>query len=141
MGNSLPSPTSQSKSKRVLIVGFSYAGRTLASSLWDHFDVTVIDEKDYFEHIFSNVKYAVDPKMPELHLTPFEQETRQYPKMKFVRATLRKVNTNNTVNVDINGVIQVMEFDILVLCTGALYGMPIKDRNAITIAERFKSAE
>jgi NADH dehydrogenase FAD-containing subunit len=37
--------------KKVVIVGASFAGLTLAEKLWDKFNVILIDKNEYFEYI------------------------------------------------------------------------------------------
>lgn len=41
-------------------MGFSYAGFMLASEIWDHTRVTVIDKREYFELVTVSMKAAVD---------------------------------------------------------------------------------
>lgn len=45
--------------KRVIIVGCSFAGLTLAEQLWDSHDVTIIDKNDYFEYICTGTRSFV----------------------------------------------------------------------------------
>ena len=59
MGNSLKTTKFD---KHVIIVGFSYAGYQALTSIWDNFRVTVIDQRDYFEHVPTNIKCSVDPE-------------------------------------------------------------------------------
>lgn len=74
MGNSVPGPSTTHKSKRVVIVGFSFAGLALAQSLWDHFTVTVIDAHDYWENISPSVKLTVDPEYADEIMAPFKDQ-------------------------------------------------------------------
>lgn len=44
MGNGALAPINdKSKRKTLVIVGFSYAGFTLAQQVWDYYNVTVVD--------------------------------------------------------------------------------------------------
>ena len=50
------------KAKHVIIVGASYAGFEIASKLWDHLTVTIIDMNDYMEHSCFSFKAVVEPE-------------------------------------------------------------------------------
>jgi hypothetical protein len=43
MGNKLPLAIPADKKQHLVIVGFSYAGFTLAELLWDTYKITIID--------------------------------------------------------------------------------------------------
>jgi hypothetical protein len=73
MGNSLPASVDPKNRKKLIIVGFSYAGFNLAQQLWDHYDVTVIDQNAYFEHICANVKVGVDPEFSDKILHGYDK--------------------------------------------------------------------
>jgi NADH dehydrogenase FAD-containing subunit len=49
------------KNKHVIIVGASFAGFEIASKLWDHLTITMIDMNDYMEHICYSFKTLVEP--------------------------------------------------------------------------------
>ena len=46
--------------KKVLIIGCSFAGLTVAQQLWDTHQVTIIDKNDYFEYICTCTRSFVD---------------------------------------------------------------------------------
>lgn len=46
--------------KKVIIIGASFAGLSVAEHLWDHFDVMIVDRKDYFEYVCTNTRSFVD---------------------------------------------------------------------------------
>lgn len=46
--------------KKVVIVGASFAGLTLAEKLWDSFDVLLIDKSNFFEYICTNPRSLVE---------------------------------------------------------------------------------
>lgn len=45
--------------KKVVIVGASFAGLSLAEKLWDHFDVLLVDKSDFFEFVCANPRTLV----------------------------------------------------------------------------------
>ena len=124
----------------MLIVGFSYAGFNLAQNLWDDFDVTVIDQNQYFEHIFTNIKSSVDPAFPDRILHSFDKMAQVYPKLTFKQAKLVQVNLDDSVFVEMkDGKREKLTYDVLVLCTGFSYDKPVKDSCALSMADRKKT--
>ena len=77
MGNSAPQ-AGAFKSKTVVIVGFSYAGFNIAVSLWDHFNVIVIDQNDYMEHIHTNLKCSIEKNWSDELLHSFDVMQKAY---------------------------------------------------------------
>ena len=71
------------KKKRVVIVGFSYAGFMIASSIWDHVSVTVIDKREYFEVITASVKGAVDHPLLDDMFAMNDKTAAAYQKLAF----------------------------------------------------------
>ena len=59
MGVMCSGSTSKSD-KKVIIVGASFAGLTVAEYLWDYFDVLIIDKKEHFEYTCTNTRSFVD---------------------------------------------------------------------------------
>ena len=51
MGNNASASSQLRQKKQVIIVGGSYAGFEVASKIWDHLNVTIIDSNNYMEHI------------------------------------------------------------------------------------------
>jgi NADH dehydrogenase FAD-containing subunit len=45
--------------KKVVIIGASFAGLTLAEKLWDKFNVILIDKNEYFEYVCTNPRALV----------------------------------------------------------------------------------
>ncbi len=85
MGNgAVAAINDKSKRKALVIVGFSYAGFTLAQQVWDYYNVTVVDQNQYFEHICANIKTAVDPEFVDRILHPFDKMAQAYPKITFM---------------------------------------------------------
>ena len=97
MGNSQP-PINTFKNKHVVIVGLSYAGFAIAEKLWDHFNVTCIDQNDYFEHICTSFKCSIDDKYHQEVLYSYDNMVKAYNnKFQFRQAKLVQVNQNDSV--------------------------------------------
>lgn len=54
--------SSDTSKKKVVIIGGSFAGRRARRLLKPHFEVTLIDEKEYFEFTPSTLRCMVEPK-------------------------------------------------------------------------------
>ena len=64
----------QNKSdKRVVIVGASYAGFTLAEYFWNDYRVILIDKKDHWEYVASTLKSSIDPTWHTKNLIKFSE--------------------------------------------------------------------
>ena len=68
--------------KTVFIVGASFAGFTLAEQLWNDFNVTLIDKKDHFEYLPTNIKCSVDATWAD-HLMVSLQDSKKAFNNKF----------------------------------------------------------
>lgn len=102
--------------------------------------MTVIDQNDYFEHIFTNIKSSVDADFPEKVLHSFDKIAKAYPKLNFKQGKLVNVNRDDTIVIETHtGLRSVVDFDVLVLCTGFSYNSPIKSESALTLNDRKKS--
>ena len=51
-------------------MGGSFAGLEIASKLWDHLRVTIIDANDYMEHICYGYKSLVEANIAQRTLSP-----------------------------------------------------------------------
>lgn len=101
--------------KRVVVVGGGFAGSFIAKQLAKHsdlFDLTLVDIKEFFEHIPAVtreiVSYAVnDGNMEsEIPATVLEHNTYLYPKGKLVVGEVIDVSTSEvTVNVTKKGLV------------------------------------
>lgn len=70
MGSMCGSKVLPQYDKKVVIVGASFAGLSVAEKLWDQFDVTIVDKNDYFEYICTNTRSIVeDEHMDEITLS------------------------------------------------------------------------
>ena len=137
MGNGpLAAINDKSKRKTLVIVGFSYAGFTIAQQVWDYYNVTVVDQNQYFEHLCANIKTTVDPEFVDRVLHPYDKMVQAYPKLTFLQAKLKQVTNSNMIVVEKDGADIKVNFDVLVLCTGFSYDQPVKGEASLTLADR-----
>jgi len=110
--------------KKVVILGGGFAGAYAARHLQNHFDVTLVDTKDYFEFTPSVLRVLVEPE----HSVTIEVAHRDYlPKCEVVMGTVTAVKENEVVVEDKKR----FYFDYLVICTGSHYRSHIKEDNLI----------
>ena len=71
--------------KHIVIVGFSYAGFTVGELLWNNFEVTLIDKKDFFDHFALGIYGVVEERLIDYTLYPIDTiQTGYNNKFKFV---------------------------------------------------------
>ena len=111
--------------------------------LGSQFKVTLVDRKDYFEHTTINLKCCVDKSHIDNVLFSYASILKAYNHMfGYIQGTLETVNLNNTIKIKKpNGHMQIVKFDILILCTGFSYIRPVKDEEALSLAARKQSLE
>jgi len=129
--------TSRHTDKRVVIVGASFSGLTVAERLWDNFNVLLIDRNDFFEYTCTNPRALVKSGQ-------IEELTLQYQKLlrlnnnkaDFLQAELKRVK-RTSIDVELpNGEQESVPFDYLIICTGSYYNKPIKDYEVNTLIDR-----
>tara|TARA_Y100000310_G_scaffold70474_1_gene66159 strand:+ start:18776 stop:19813 length:1038 start_codon:yes stop_codon:yes gene_type:complete len=115
--------------KRVVIVGGGFAGSKIAKKLENSFDVTLIDNKDYFEFTPSVLRTIVEPqhakKIQILHKNYLNKAV--IVKGDIIGVTKKEVITPK----------HTVSYDYLVICTGSDYNSPIKEKDMV-IAARAK---
>lgn len=90
MGNS---HTPGGFNQKVVIVGGSFAGLTVAEKLWDHFDVTLIDMKEFFEFNPRSIRCSIDDEWIHNIIVPYsEVVNNNQGKFTFIMGKLTKVN-------------------------------------------------
>lgn len=123
-----------------MIVGASFAGLEVARRLWDYLDVTIIDRQDFFEYICTSARGIVKEDHIDTITTTYHQLVYEasMDQLKFVQGILKQVNRDRTIEIEnlITGQPQIIEFDYLVLATGAIYGNPIRNKQNIYLADR-----
>jgi len=80
------------QTKKLVIVGGSYAGFTLAEYFWSmptDFKVMIIEKKDHFEYVASTIKSLVDKDWPKKNTLSYKDITKAYEKrFEVIRGTL-----------------------------------------------------
>jgi apoptosis-inducing factor 2 len=115
--------------KKTVIIGGGFSGSYTAKCLEKKFDVTLIDEKDYFEFTPSVLRTIVEPshtkKIQVLHSHYLHYA--QLVKGSVTHVSENKVNVGD----------KAYDFDYLVIASGSRYSSPIKEKNLV-IASRAK---
>jgi apoptosis-inducing factor 2 len=108
--------------RKVVIVGGGFAGAYSALFLQHSFDVTLVDNKDFFEYTPSVLRAVVDPKT--------SGKIRAYHRQYFVEGELivgRATSVDSTtVTVDVDGEERKVNYDHLLICSGSRYESRIK---------------
>lgn len=109
--------------KRVVIVGGGFSGTYCAQYLEDHFHVTIIDNKDYFEFTPSVLRTLVEPqhlrKLQVLHTHYLRTST-------VIQKEVLRVESDHVVVDD-----REIHFDYLIVNTGSTYQPPFKESRLI----------
>lgn len=104
--------------KRVIVIGGGFAGSTIAEKLQNRFNVTIIDDKPYFEFTPGVLRTIAHPTRGR----GIQVQHKDY--LKNVKIFLGKVNKINSDSVIVNG--KKIDYDYLVLATGSSYKAPFK---------------
>ena len=117
--------------KKVFIIGGSFAGFTLACQIWELCDLTIIDQKEFFEYTLTLPRCFIKDNDPNELLIPL-QECRKYTgnKFNYIQGTLLNVLKEDKVIIkNKNFDLEILNFDVLVICTGSNYSSPIKAKD------------
>ncbi|CDW86381.1 pyridine nucleotide-disulphide oxidoreductase family protein [Stylonychia lemnae] len=134
------SKTQVAYDKKVIIVGCSFAGLTLAEQLWDYFDVTLIDKNDYFEYICTTTRSLVkDEHLDSITVSYVTMMRAHSKRAEFQQGTLMEIyperNQILLQNVQ-TGEFDYRNYDFLVICTGSSYQQPTKFLEVQSLEER-----
>ena len=111
--------------KKVVVIGGGFAGSTVARKLENEFDVTLVDNKEYFEFTPGMLRTIVEPE----HIKIIQILHKDYLKRtKIIIGEVRDVWKDYIV-IDKNK----MEFDYLCICSGSKYSAPIKEQNLVMV--------
>ena len=109
--------------KKLVVIGGGFAGSLLAKKLQNEFDLTLIDNKDFFEYTPGILRVLVEPEHePKLKIP----HNHYLKKVKIIKCLVKEV-TPKFVLVNNNPVL----YDYLVIATGSRYKPKIKDMNVI----------
>ncbi len=120
--------------KSVVIIGGGFAGASCARQLQQHFDVTLIDDKEYFEYTPSIVRYVVEPSCAGRIRIPHSTYA---PRVKFVLGKVSGITPQDVAVGD-----SPHPYDYLVIATGATFNLPFPGTIPASDGEQLrKSAE
>lgn len=111
--------------KKLVILGGGFAGAKIAKSLENHFEVTLIDSKDYFEFTPGILRSIVKPD----HLKKIQVIHNHYLKKAKVIVECIKEVSKNYVLTDKSKI----KFDYLVIALGSSYNSPFKEKEIIIL--------
>ena len=113
--------------KKIIIIGGGFAGSFLAKKLEKHYNVTLIDTKNYFEFTPGILRTIINPE----HLKNIQVLHKDYlKKSAVIKGSVKSISKNS---VSVNS--RKIPFDYLAICSGSKYISPIKEQNII-IASR-----
>jgi len=112
--------------KKVVVIGGGFAGSLIARKLEKHFNVTLIDSKNYFEFTPGILRTLVEPE----HINKIQILHKDY--LKKTRIITGTVNEIGKEYVKVNK--QNIKFDYLCICSGSKYKTPIKEQNLVITA-------
>mmetsp|Transcript_152035 Transcript_152035/g.264981 ORF Transcript_152035/g.264981 Transcript_152035/m.264981 type:complete len:454 (+) Transcript_152035:79-1440(+) len=110
----------------LVVAGGGFAGMLACRNMRKHFNIILIDAKDYFEYVPSIPRAFVDPEFHS-EISFQYQSVCDAMKIKFLWGELKKVDpTAKTVDVACMaelGNIETVKFDYLLICCGCQYTM------------------
>ncbi|RUS22705.1 hypothetical protein BC937DRAFT_87687 [Endogone sp. FLAS-F59071] len=118
-----------SSTKKVVVIGGSYAGFPLAQALEKTLDpsyqVILIDERDHFFHCIAALRAATIEDLDNKIYIPFTNTFKKNGK--FVRATVTEIRSNSVVISPPHAEFgEVIEFEYLAIAAGSKYPQPAK---------------
>ncbi|MFH1409056.1 MAG: FAD-dependent oxidoreductase, partial [Nanoarchaeota archaeon] len=109
--------------ERLVIIGGGFAGACIAEKLESHFDVILIDNKDYFEFTPSVLRTLVDPN----HMATIQAlHSRYLEKALFIRGCITDVQKHAVFIKD-----KEIPYDILIIASGSYYHSPFKQNEVV----------
>jgi len=112
--------------KKIVVIGGGFAGSLITRKLEKHFNLTLIDSKNYFEFTPGILRTIVEPE----HINKIQISHKDY--LKKARIILGYVNEIGQDYVKVNH--QNIKFDYLCICSGSRYKAPIKEQNLVISA-------
>src|SRR3989338_6321881 len=118
--------------EKVVVIGGGFAGSYICHRLQNDYEVTLIDNKDYFEFTPGILRSIVEPS----HLKHLQIPHKKY--LKKARVLMADVTEISEKEVILNSA--RMPFDYLFICSGSGYANPIKEADVIMSARGFHLA-
>ncbi len=115
--------------KKIVIIGGGFAGTNCAIKLERYFEVTLIDNKEYFEFTPSVLRALIEPD----HLSKIQVMHKEY--LKNANIVFGEVKSISNDSVNVNSI--SYPYNYLIICSGSKYRAPIKEKN-IAILDRTK---
>ncbi len=112
---------------RVVVLGGGFCGIVAAKRLekYEKVDLTLIDEKSYFEYTPGIHEVVFDPYRYQKVIAPFEDILDEG---KFVKTEVSEITPRKLIVRD-----GEMDFDYLAICTGARYPIPIGEKDVVKL--------
>lgn len=110
--------------KKIIIIGGGFAGSHAAKHLDKHFDVTLIDTKDYFEFTPGILRSIVEPS----HVRKIQVMHTHY--LKWAKVIVGVVSEVGVDYVLVGK--DRLKFDYLVVASGSSYNAPFKEQRVVT---------
>jgi apoptosis-inducing factor 2 len=112
--------------KKIVVIGGGFAGSLAAKKLEKHFEVTFIDNKDYFEFTPSVLRTLVEPQ----HAKKIQVVHSHY----LHKAHIVRDEVKNITDKSVNTSKESYPYDYLVIASGSKYNSPIKDKDLVITA-------
>jgi len=111
--------------KKVVIIGGGFAGSHVAKHLDKHFDVTLVDTKDYFEFTPGILRTIVEPS----HIRKLQVLHSHY--LMWARVLVGKVKEIGRNYILVGG--RKVRFHYLVIASGSSYNLPFKEQKVVAV--------
>jgi len=111
-----------SPKKKFVVIGGGFSGAYAAKKLEQHFDLTFIDNKDYFEFTPSVPRTLVEPN----HVKQMQIKHSDYLDLSKTQVINDKVFKLDESSVWLKKGDRKIDYDCLLICTGSTYNKPFK---------------
>jgi len=109
--------------KKLVIIGGGFAGAYCAQQLESHFNLTLIDTKDYYEFTPSVLRTLVEPN----HISKIQVNHTQY----LHHTTIIQAEVQDISSTEVIVKKEKYPYDYLIIATGSRYNSPFKEKNMI----------
>jgi len=109
--------------KKLVIIGGGFAGAYCAQQLESHFNLTLIDTKNYYEFTPSVLRTLVEPN----HISKIQVNHTQY----LHHTTIIQAEVQDISSTEVIVKKEKYSYDYLIIATGSRYNSPFKEKNMI----------